>query len=281
MLKKIFVLVLTFVSINLSAQEKDKDKNYKIFDDDYFYKGRPTMALSYGNTWISLKNSGISFDNSPMFELKLGYAYEGKSKYTNYIQRFRNNFALLTYFAPQNFDLAWKIGLGNSSGYGYKIGKNSGLFLYNSNSIDWTRYDGGDPVITFNMFADNGYYSTIQDFNKTFRFGTGTEAGIIMPFGGIFNFQVQFDRTLVFPRHLVWKHLGSVIIEGVGQSVLDGFIHAVFKASPESGPIVNFLLKNGLAFGLYELRRSKMNWPFETAEPMLFDSFKGGLSITF
>jgi hypothetical protein len=275
MLKKILILFISSLTINLSAQEKDKDKNYKIFDDDYFYKGRPTIDLSYGGTWPSLKNSGIHFDNSAMLELVLGYIYKGTSKYAAFVQRYRNNYALLT------FNSAFKFGLGSSSGYGYKLGKNSALFLYNSNSIDWTRFDGGTPVITFNMFGDNVYYSTIQDFNRTFRFGTGTEAGIIMPFGGIFNFQIQFDRTLVFPRHLVWKHLGSVIIEAVGQSALDGFIHAVFRASPESGPIINFLLKNGLAFGLYELRRSKMNWPFETAEPMLFDSFKGGLNITF
>lgn len=276
MLKKIFVLFISCLTINLCAQEKDIDKNYKIFDDDYFYKGRPAMDLSYGGTWPSLKNSGIHFQNSPLLELVLGYTFKGTSKYAAFVKRYRNNYALLTYF---NDVTTWRFGFGSTSGYGYKFGKKSAILLYNSNSIDWTRYN--EEYTTMEPFSSNDYYSAIRDFNKTFRFGTGTEAGIIIPFGGIFNFQIQFDRTLVFPRHLVWKHLGSVIIEAIGQSALDGFIHAVFKASPESGPIINFLLKNGLAFGMYELRRSKMNWPFESAEPMLFDSFKAGLNITF
>jgi hypothetical protein len=279
MLKKIFfVLVFTSLTINLFAQEKDNDNNYKIFDDDYFYRGRPAIDLSFGNSWITLKNTSMSVPQSSLLELILGYYYVGKSKYSKNIEKLRNSYALLTYFKDVT---TWRFGFGSTSGYGYKLGKRSAILLYNANSIDWTRYEEEIPVIESPGNGINDYYSKIQDFNKTFRFGTGTEAGIIMPIVGIVNFQVSFDRTLVFPRHLVWKHLGSVIIEGLGQTALDAFIHAVFKASPESGPIVNFLLKNGLAIGLYELRRSKMNWPFETAVPMLFDSFKLGFNFIF
>jgi hypothetical protein len=71
------------------------------------------------------------------------------------------------------------------------------------------------------------------------------------------------------------------MIETVGQTAIDGFIHAIMKSSPTAGPIINFVLKNALAYGLYELRRENMNWPFNSAEPLLFDSFKAGFTFTF
>jgi hypothetical protein len=276
MTKYLLLLLTTLLALRLSAQEKDSAWKFTAIENDYFYKGRPSIDLFYGGSWLSLKNSGLDFENSPMFELVLGYTFKGTSKYAAFINRYRNNYAFL------NFGPVWKFGCGNATGYGYKVGDNASIILYNSNSVDWTRYDAGNPVITeFNEFGGDNYHSTTQDFNKTFRFGTGTEAGIMLPFGRVLYFHLQFDRTLVFPRHLVWKHLGSVIIEAVAQTSLDGFIHAVFRTSPGAGPIVNFLLKNGLAYGLYELRREKMNWPFESAEPMLFDSFKAGINFTF
>ncbi|MGA2668527.1 MAG: hypothetical protein ABSF32_06365 [Ignavibacteria bacterium] len=108
------------------------------------------------------------------------------------------------------------------------------------------------------------------------------QAGIIIPIQGIVNIQVQFDRTLVFPHHLVWKNIGSAIIEAAVQSAADGFVHGIFKSSsPAVAPVINFIFKNGIALAMYELRREKMNWPFESAPPMVFDSFKAGFSFKF
>ncbi len=161
------------------------------------------------------------------------------------------------------------------------LGKKSSLVLYNASSIVWTRYDDGFSSPLTQEEANSYRYGTLSVFNQSMRFGTNTEAGIIIPIAGFVNLQAQFDRTLVFPRHLVWKHLGSVMIEAIGQTAIDGFIHAIMKSSPMAGPIMNFVLKNALSYGIYELRREKMNWPFESTEPLLFDSFKAGFTFTF
>jgi hypothetical protein len=90
-----------------------------------------------------------------------------------------------------------------------------------------------------------------------------------------------YERSIVFQRHLFWKWAGSGLIEAAAQGLLDGFIYKIFKSSPAAGPIVNFLLKNALAYGIYELRQEKMNWPFNSEAPIAFDQFKFGVSVVF
>ncbi len=290
MFKKLLIIILlALISSGASAQDKDKDKwKFKVFEDDYFYKSRPTVDITYGMSKISLKNSNLDFRDAGLMEMKLGYTYLQKSRYSKNISKFENNFLLVSYISSKlntknnaAEDKTWRFGLGSSNGYGYMLGKKSSLVLYNASSIVWTRYDDGFSSPLTQEEANSYRYGTLSVFNQSMRFGTNTEAGIIIPIAGFVNLQAQFDRTLVFPRHLVWKHLGSVMIEAIGQGAIDGFIHAIMKSSPMAGPIMNFLLKNALSYGIYELRREKMNWPFESTEPLLFDSFKAGFTFTF
>jgi hypothetical protein len=286
--KLLIFTLLVFSTPFITAQDsgKEKDKwDFNVWNHDYFYRSKPTIDLTYGASKISLKNSGVNFKDAGLIEAKLGYTYLQKSRYSKSISRFQSNFFYGTYISSKinskkisdAEDKTWRFGFGNSNGYGYMLGKKSSLVLYNSNSFTWTRYDDGLPQtsITYN----NDYPTDV--FERSLRFGSSTEAGIIIPIAGFVNFQAQYDRTIVFPRHLFWKHLGSVMIETVGQTAIDGFIHAIMKSSPTAGPIINFVLKNALAYGLYELRRENMNWPFNSAEPLMFDSFKAGFTFTF
>ena len=287
----IFTFLALFVS-SLSAQDSGKGKHewdFNLWGKDYFYKSRPTIDLTYGASKISLQNSGLNFQNAGLIELRLGYTYLQKSKYSKSISRYSTNFFTGSYISSkinakkydEALDKTWRFGIGNSNGYGYMLGKKSSLVLYNSNSFTWTRYDDGFPA-ALTPEEENSYrYIRLSDFSKSLRFGTSTEAGIIIPIAGFVNLQAQYDRTIVFPRHLFWKHLGSVIIETATQSAIDGFIHAIMNSSPMAGPIINFVLKNALAYGIYELRREKMNWPFNSTEPLMFESFKAGFTFTF
>ena len=272
---------------NIFSQKKDKNRDYYFFDDDYLYKSKPTVDISYGYSKLTLKNSGITFSNSGMVDLKLGYTFLAPSRFNKRIIKYETNFLYGAQISPNLYSSknlnygngrTWSFGAGTAKGYGYGIGKSSAIILYNSNSFFWTKYDDG---IATELFLSNGQYNTINDYKGTFRFGTGTEAGILIPTARWLNLQLQFDRTLVFPRHLVWKQFGIMLIEGASQAIIDTFIKSIMKSSPFAGPIMNFVLKNALSYGIYELRRDKMNWPFQSTQPMLFDTFKGGFSLMF
>jgi hypothetical protein len=85
----------------------------------------------------------------------------------------------------------------------------------------------------------------------------------------------------VYERHLFWKWAGSGIIELASQGLLDAFIREILKSTPAAGPVVFFILKSALGYGLYELRQEKMNWPFSSAPPMAFDNIKFGVTFVF
>jgi len=288
-------LLLFTLCLNSIAQENDstekKDKNgwgfnYQFIEDRFFYKGSPSIEVSYGQSDASLKNYNPNLLNAGIFELKMGWHKEKEVKNQN-IVIYKNNF-LHGGFISSNIRASnstngapstLRFGYGSSRGYGYKPGNNASLLLYNSNSFTWTRYDYGTKIYTFEWAGPP--FDKLDDFNKSLRFGSTAEGGIIIPVGSVVNLQASYDRTIVFPRHLVLKHLGSVLIETGGQSLIDGFVNAVLKSSPAAAPIVSFILKNGLSYGLYELRSEKMNWPFNSAEPLMFDSYKAGLTFTF
>jgi hypothetical protein len=294
-MKKLFIFIAIFAvlssaSFSQDKPEQKKSKKFKILGEELLYSGRPLIDISYGSSDFSFKNSGLKFSDYGIIETKLGYAFLGKTIYSPDIVRFRDRFLSGSMYANSlsirnrnennNTTKSWRFGIGSEEGYGYKIGKKSSIILYNAGTINWTRYDEGTQAELF----ENGLAprkEALHDFYQTFRFGTSTEAGILIPISNMINLQAMYDRAIIFPRHMVWKHLGSALLEGIGQSAIDGFVKAIMKSSPYAGPIVSFVLKNGLSYGLYELRKEKMNWPFESAEPLFNESFKLGVTFMF
>jgi len=289
------IVLLSLLLFVTSAFPQDK-KGWRWYDpywQDYFKNGKPSIELLFGQSNLTLRNSGLNLNRNSYFgygviELKLGYTYQKPEKHYSKITRYKSN-SLNGALISSNYLLKnpssegptiIRFGASGADGYGYLLGKHSSLVFYNSNGITWTRYDAGITAIP-PEYTYEQYLGAREPFDKSIRFGTTTQAGIMVPLDGLLNLNLGFDRTLVFPRHLVWKHLGSVIIEAAGQELLNNFVRAIFRSTPSAVPIVSFLLKGGMSYGLYELRREKMNWPFNSAEPLLFDSFKAGLTLTF
>jgi len=117
-------------------------------------------------------------------------------------------------------------------------------------------------------------------FSKTLRFGNSFQGGVQFKFNNI-GIDAAYERSVIYSRHLFWKWGGSELIEVTGQWLVDLFVEDILDSSPGAAPVVNFLLKNALSYGIYELRQEKMNWPFETAAPIVFNQFKIGVNFVF
>jgi hypothetical protein len=122
---------------------------------------------------------------------------------------------------------------------------------------------------------------TTDLYNKTFRFGNSFQGGLQFKFTDNLGIDASYERSIVYSRHLFWKWGGSELIEVIGQGLIDKFVEEILDSTPAAVPVVNFVLKNALSYGLYELRQDKMNWPFETAPPLAFDTFKVGFTFVF
>lgn len=302
MIRKFFLLfsVLVFSGFICLAQESadstdewdwdwDEDESEWNFDD-FSFRGRPTIETPYGVANTGLKSIDNDFMKAGIAELRLGYATQKDVK--DNIIKYSNKFLLVSNISNElksksnnTTDLnpeMWRFGFGAIDGYGYGF-SNAAIIPYTSLSFMWTRLD----VKNLNDFKQDTVRFTpaeinnLELFNNSFRFGTMTEGGLRIQVIPLISVNAGYERTVVFPRVLVWKFLGSAVIEGIAIGAINEFVEEIMDNSPAAGPIVNFVLKNALSFGMYQLRHEKMNWPFKGANPLYSDTWKVGVTFTF
>ncbi len=294
--KLLFILALSLFSFAyLFAQDEDTTGSdngwwnhhhrfrFHCFEKD-FTGGRPTLSFDYGISNISLKDFNESFAKPGMLELKLGYTHQSSDDVVGYILDYNFKYFYISNFSTDlsggainagelKTDL-WRFGFGRASGYGYKLG-GAAIIPYYSYSVDWSQLRMVDAPLNANDL------NTTNLFNESFRFGTSTEGGIRFQIIPHLALDAGYQRSIIFPRHLFWKWTGSALIEAAGQWGIDGFVNEVLDSSPYAVPVVSFVLKNALSYGIYELRKDEMNWPFESASPLMYNQFKLGVTFVF
>ena len=256
--------------------------DWKMFRNEF--KGDPTISLRYGFSNLSLRDLNNKFGDPGMMELKLGYTRDKEYKKKSCIVDYNYRGIALSYFStdvsgntvdPLKYQSdSWRVGFSRAYGYGYKLGKAS-VIPYYGYSVDWTRMALNNTPLTQND------KNLLEPFDGTVRFGQSTEAGIKIRLIHYVELNASYERSIVFRRHLFWKWLGSALIETAGQVAVDKFVDEIMDSTPCAGPIVSFVLKNALAYGAYELRMQKMNWPFKSEPPLSYDQFKVGINFVF
>lgn len=184
------------------------------------------------------------------------------------------------WFSSQNGNLdisMWRFGVDFSDdGWGYKLATNTYLFFVFGNSLIWSKIDVDELSVL--QQPDS---LLLGIFSEQLRFGNAFHSGVSLVLFKGFSLDFRFERALIYPGHKFWYWFGSYLIEGVSHYLLDRFIEEVLESSPKAAPIVNVLLKSALSYGIYELRKTKMNWPFNTESPLLNNNFKFGLTFMF
>jgi len=304
--KKLFAALL-FVALSLScrntfAQEedttfsdnpfKDDKEEFKFDTDDFNYDvgeflGTPAINLVYGFSKMKIDKVDAGFAKTNAVGVKIGYLSENMKDAGKNISKYK-----FRYFSVYNIsnDLTndtkysgdirtrmWQFGFGSESGYGYKF-NNFSITPYYGYGINWSRVDFLDPVKDLNEKAvyDADY---IDYFDKSFRFGTHMESGLKIKLFRNLAVDASYRKEIVMPRVLFWKASGSALIECAGIWGIDEFVHRVFESTPVAAPIVNFVLKNALSYGIYELRKEKMSWPFDSSAPLTYNTFNVGVTF--
>lgn len=297
----LFVLALLFsFSLTVNAQKDSTSKNdwtwededwgqlddFK-FDFEFFgdqFQHSPTISVNYGFVNANIKNFTNDFNDAGMLELKLGHTTERASGFTEDLVKYKYHYLYASKlstslnssennYAKLDWQM-WRFGSGWSSGFGYKIG-NVSIIPYYSYSLDWSRLE------LLNSPAPQLEKAKLDLFNESIRFGTSGEGGVRIKLLDYLTLEAGYERSIIFQRHLFWKWSGSAILEAIGQWAVDEFVDEVMESSPMAVPVVNFLLKNGLSYAVYELRQTKMNWPFSGEAPQAHDQFKFGITFTF
>jgi hypothetical protein len=266
--------------------DSDSTWDWENFDDrviDYTFRGAPTITLNYGLSKMSIDKFKDDFADPNLIEVKLGYTTQHLSKKCDDIVKYNYRYLFLSNISTDLANVSesnpkletnmWRFGLGRSSGYGYQVGQ-SAIIPYYTYSFEWSRIDFKETP------ADSVDRAKTNLYHESFRFGTSAEGGIRINIIPQITIEAGYERSAVFQRHLFWKWAGSALLEAAGQWGIDSFVREIMKSTPMAVPVVNFLLKNALSYGVYELRKEKMNWPFKSEAPVSYDQFKFGLTFT-
>lgn len=294
--KKLFIFsVLIFSSMTFlyaqdSTKENSWEKHFKWKQHNLCFwknefKGNPTISIDYGFSDLNQHGLNGSFTKPNLLEARLGYTKIKLSEHSDDLINYNFHYLLVSNISTKlsgnstggnsyNTDL-WRAGFGWSSGYGYKINDSFNIIPYYDYAVDWSQLNMNSPLTDMND-------KNITDlYNNSIRFGTSTEAGIKINLTPNIQVGAGYERSIIFPRHIFWKWVGSVVVEAAGQSAVNNFVEHIMDVSPLSVPIVNFVLKNAVSYAMYELRKDKMNWPFDSAAPLTYDQFRVGITIVF
>ncbi len=271
-----------------SDNDNDRDFNFDFDFDIIGNKNKPAISFNYGITRLQRKDFVTNkIVNPNSFELKLGtirqksihdkeelikeyYNYFYLSNYSSYLQNNNSNATDI------NSD-TWRFGFGNQKGYGYKLSQSFTVIPYTENSVNWSRVNFAYDTSTVGI----NDVKILEMYDESFKFGNSSAGGIKVQMLDNLALDFSYERQIVFQRFLLWKWLGSSLIEHATQGLLENFIDKIFESSPYAAPIVSFVLKNALSYGIYELRQEKMNWPFNSEPSLSFNQVKIGVTFIF
>jgi len=140
----------------------------------------------------------------------------------------------------------------------------------------WTKFD---PVDSTGISEEDR--KILDRYAGAFRFGHSGEAGVKLQIAKTFGIVVGYEFAVVYPRHIFWPWLGSHIIQSTALGMISTFSEDIVNSSPIFGPVMYFLLKNGVMYAFYQGYKEKMNWPFDSETPLTIETFKIGASLTF
>jgi len=173
-------------------------------------------------------------------------------------------------------------------GEGYKFAQNFNLKLLTGNNISWywiacTEVDYKEAIINNENNEETiiNNKADINCFGSSVRFGKKYHSEIALQVTKNVSICGEARRLVIFPRTLFWKWASSDIIFGIGGLVLKNFTNSIKRSSPYMYPAIDFILRTGLNYGITELQKKKMNWPFNTVSPLMIEQYRVGLQFEF
>jgi hypothetical protein len=287
----IIALTLLFSSTLIFAQggrRKNRAKNDTI---DVSVK-KPFLDVYYGKAQLSRQGMSGEISNTDIYGIAIGVKKEKEHKESDEVIIQDKNGISLTLGSAQDLQQSdslfqgvsltntnaldfWSLGFINGMGYGYQWGSST-LMLTVEDNTSWTSINPR----TYSLMQGPADWQNIMDFDGTMRLSSSMTSSLEFRVSNTVSLTGGYTWNQVMPRHLFWYWMGSEIIEGLAGNAVDRLIENFTEMSPKSQPVMHFVLKSAVLYGMKEMRRKYMNWPFETASPMNITYWNIGVGLT-
>lgn len=175
----------------------------------------------------------------------------------------------------------WRFGFRLASGHRLTALDRSGLFLLHAGGWTWSYLhpgiapSGGDSLSNARAAADVETY-------RFSHFGANTSATLGYSIAGMFTLEARYQRVLLYKNHTFFPWLGSIVLEGLAQTLLGIPLATAEKRNPHATAIATLILRSALSWGIYELRStSGQHFPFKGNTPLLWDELRIGIGMQF
>jgi hypothetical protein len=287
----IIALTLLFSNTLVIAQGGIR-KNRKNSDTIDISVKKPFLDVYYGNAQISRQGMSGEISNTDIYGIAIGVKKEKEHKESDEVIIQDKNGISLTLGSAQDLQQSdslfqgvyltnrnaldfWSLGLINGMGYGYQWGSST-LMLTVEDNTSWTSINPR----TYSLMQSPADWQYIMDFDGTMRLSSSMTSSLEFRVSNTVSLTGGYTWNQVMPRHLFWYWMGSEIIEGLAGNAVDRLIENFTEMSPKSQPVMHFVLKSAVLYGMKEMRRKYMNWPFETASPMNITYWNIGVGLT-
>ena len=287
----IIALTLLFSSTLIFAQGGKRKYRAKNDTIDVSVK-KPFLDVYYGNAQLSRQGMSGEISNTDIYGIAIGVKKEKEHKESDEVIIQDKNGISLTLGSAQALQQSdslyqgvpltntnaldfWSLGFINGMGYGYKWGSST-LMLTVEDNTSWTSINPR----TYSLMQGPADWQNIMDFDGTMRLSSSMTSSLEFRVSNTVSLTGGYTWNQVMPRHLFWYWMGSEIIEGLAGNAVDRLIENFTEMSPKSQPVMHFVLKSAVLYGMKEMRRKYMNWPFETASPMNITYWNIGVGLT-
>jgi hypothetical protein len=277
---KLIKLLLSFLVLSSISYSQEEWQDYV----DWAWGGKYSPYIEADAGYGSLNHKKITGAFSKVGTLDFRFGYTELKNYKDFVQSLDERYLFGTYISSDNVGTTdqneiksemWRFGLGNRLGFGYAIG-NSSLIPYHQMQLVLTQ-----PDFTYDSTLSQADMEVLNRLEGDLRMGITYEGGVKFYIARTFSINAAVEGAIVFPRYKFVHWLGSYALQAASLGVVSYFSEAIVNSSPFFGPIMYFVLKNGVAAAWYFAMKDQMYWPIESETPLAMETFRFGASFTF
>ncbi|MDW8075288.1 MAG: hypothetical protein RMK00_05900 [Bacteroidota bacterium] len=173
----------------------------------------------------------------------------------------------------------WRFGF--RLGSGHRLGGKSGVYFLHSGGWTWSYVRPTSAPSSSDSATIARATADVESF-RTSHFGANTSATVGYTIAGTVLIEASYQRILLYKNHVFLPWLGSLLLEGLAQSLIGVALDQAEERNPHATALATLILRSALSWGIYELRRtSGQHFPFRGNTPMLWDEFRIGIGMQF